>query len=244
MSAQQPRIALLAITRGGARHAVRLSGHFPEAHLWVPEKRLADTDGATCQVHSYDGPLRPQVKRLFEGYDQLVCFVAIGGVVRLIAPHLKSKETDPGVLVVDEAACFVVPVLSGHLGGANAFAQQVAHVLEATPVITTASESGGTLAVDLLGRELGWRLEAPKINVTRVSAHLVNREPVALIQEAGRRDWVRPDPLPDNIQLFDRFEEVDRDAFHGLLWITRREVPAELWNELEERLVVYRPPEA
>jgi len=67
---------------------------------------------------------------------EIVFFVALGAVVRLVAPHLVAKETDPGILVVDDAAQFVIPVLSGHQGGANAFARELADMLSATPVLT------------------------------------------------------------------------------------------------------------
>jgi cobalt-precorrin 5A hydrolase len=112
-------------------------------------------------------------------------------VVRLIAPHLGNKEDDPAVVVVDEAGQFVIPVLSGHLGGANALAGRLATALGATPVLTTASDARQTLAVDLLGRELGWRLEADHATLLRASAAMVNDEPVALVQEAGAKSiWV------------------------------------------------------
>ncbi|MFZ1537832.1 MAG: cobalamin biosynthesis central domain-containing protein, partial [Chromatiaceae bacterium] len=192
----------------------------------------------------YPGALKDQLGPLFATYDQIVFFVSLGAVIRLIAPHLQSKHQDPGVLVVDEAGGFVIPALSGHMGGANAFAEEVAALLGATAVLTTASDVGQTLAVDLLGRELGWRLEAPKINVTRVSAHVVNGEPIALVQEAGRPDWWRREvPLPANIQVFAHFDEVDPAAFRGLLWVTHRAISPDLWRRFEDRLVVYRPPE-
>ena len=165
-------------------------------------------------------------------------------MVRLIAPHLKSKDEDPGILVVDDAAQFVIPVLSGHVGGANAYAEQLATLIGATPVVTTASDVGKTIAVDILGRELGWKVEAPKINITRVSAHVVNEEPIAVVQEGGAKNWwTRPTPLPKNIHLFDNFEAVDLEKHKAVLWITGREIPATLWQQLEERLVVYRPPQ-
>ncbi len=195
-------------------------------------------------VIPYPGALKDQIGALFATYDQIVFFVSLGAVIRLIAPHLQSKHQDPGVLVVDEAGRFVIPALSGHVGGANAFAERLAGLLGATAVLTTASDVGQTLAVDLLGRELGWRLEAPKINVTRVSAQVVNGEPIALIQEAGRRDWWRrATPPPANIQVFARFEDIDPEAFRGLLWVTRRAISPDLWQRFTERLVVYRPPE-
>ncbi len=200
--------------------------------------------GPSPRLIPYPGALKDQIGALFASYDQIVFFVSLGAVIRLIAHHLQSKHQDPGVLVVDEAGRFVIPALSGHVGGANAFAEHLAALLGATPVLTTASDVGQTLAVDLLGRELGWRLEAPKINVTRVSAHVVNGEPVALVQEAGRRDWWRrATPPPANIQVFAHFEEIDPEAFRGLLWVTRRAISPDLWQRFAERLVVYRPPE-
>jgi len=71
-----------------------------------------------------------------------VFFVSLGAVVRLIAPFLKSKDEDPGVTVVDDAGQYAIPVLSGHVGGANAMAEQVAALLGAAPVLTTASDVG------------------------------------------------------------------------------------------------------
>ncbi len=196
------------------------------------------------RILPYAGALSDQIGPLFAAYDQLVFFVSLGAVTRLVAPHLQSKHQDPGVLVIDEAGRFVIPALSGHVGGANAFAERIGRLIGATAVITTASDVGQTLAVDLLGREFGWRLEPPKLNVTRVSAQVVNGEPIALIQECGRRDWWRrEEPLPANIHCFARFEDLDPEAFAGLLWITRREIPPDLWQRFAERLVVYRPPE-
>lgn len=239
----QPRLALVAITRHGAQQAAGLARKMPQAHICVAEKFAPLMEGLANPVHAYSGPLRDEIAALFTGFDQLVFFVSLGAVVRLVAPHLRSKDLDPGVLVVDDAAQFVIPVLSGHVGGANAMAQAVAALLDAVPVLTTASDVGQTVAVDILGRELGWVLEAPKINITRVSAHVVNGEPTALVQEAGSSGWwTRPTALPDNIQLFTRFEDVDLGRFSAVLWITHAHVPVAHWLALHERLVVYRPP--
>ena len=240
----QPRVALVAITKHGADLARRLAPRLPEAEVVVAEKFAAQLTGVPNAVKPYTGAMSAQIAGLFAAYDQIVFFVSLGAVVRLIAPHLKSKDEDPGVLVVDDAAQFVIPVLSGHVGGANAYAEQLAALLGASPVLTTASDVGKTLPVDILGRELGWRVEAPKINITRVSAHVVNGEPVAFVQEAGARTWwTRATPLPGNIRLFERFEDVDLDRHKAVLWVTRRAISPAMWQALEERLVVYRPPE-
>lgn len=242
-SPKQARVALVAITKHGAELLQRLAPSLPAAEVIVPEKFVGQVAGLTNSVKPYAGALSAQIAGLFAAYDQIVFFVSLGAVVRLIAPHLKSKDEDPGVLVVDDAAQFVIPVLSGHVGGANAYAGQVAALLGATSVLTTASDVGKTIPVDILGRELGWRVEAPKINITRVSAHVVNEEPVAFVQEAGSKHWwTRATALPRNIHLFARFEDVDLAAHRAVLWVTHREVAAALWQQLEERLVVYRPP--
>ncbi|WP_438998311.1 cobalamin biosynthesis central domain-containing protein [Variovorax beijingensis] len=239
-----PRVVLVAITRHGAQQTAGLARQLPEASVCVADKFAPLMAGLPNPVRAYAGAFRDEIAALFADFDQVVFFVSLGAVVRLIAPHLKSKDEDPGVLVVDDAAQFVIPVLSGHVGGANAMAEQVASLLGATPVLTTASDVGKTIPVDILGRELGWKVEAPKINITRVSAHVVNGEPVAVVQEAGSADWwTRPTPLPANIHRFARFDEVDLARFKAVLWITQAEVSAERWSALAERLVVYRPPQ-
>src|SRR5439155_21235219 len=83
---------------------------------------------------------RPTLQTLFEAGRPLVCIMALGIVVRILGPLARSKETDPPVVVVDEAGRFAVSVLGGHVGGANELAQQVGKAIGAVPVITTASE--------------------------------------------------------------------------------------------------------
>jgi cobalt-precorrin 5A hydrolase len=243
MVEENVRVALIAITKHGCSLAVRLGKSLPALTIIAPEKfaeKFQDTDNAK---NFYQGALSANIAKLFNDYDQLVFCVSLGAVVRLIAPHLKSKDEDPGVLVVDDNAQFVIPVLSGHVGGANAYAELLAQAIDATAVVTTASDVGKTIAVDILGRELGWKVEAPKINITRVSAHVVNQEPIAFVQEAGEKNWwTRPTPLPSNIHLFDRFEDVNLDQHKAVLWVTQRDVDQSHWNTLQERLVVYRPP--
>ena len=238
------RVALIAITKHGAQQTAALALQMPEASVCVADKFAPLMAGLANPVRAYSGAFRDEIATLFADFDQLVFFVSLGAVVRLIAPHLKTKDEDPGVLVVDDAAQFVIPVLSGHVGGANAMAETVAALLGATAVLTTASDVGKTIPVDILGRELGWTVQAPKINITRVSAHVVNGEPVAVVQEAGSPHWwSRPTPLPANIHRFARFEEVDLAHFKAVLWITHAEVSDAHWATLHERLVVYRPPE-
>ncbi|MRW84474.1 cobalamin biosynthesis protein CbiG [Pseudoduganella sp. FT26W] len=239
-----PRVCLVAITKHGAAQAARLAADLPEADICTSAKFAVVFAEASNTVRAYDGALRDEIGPLFAGYDQIIFFVSLGAVVRLIAPHLRSKDEDPGIIVVDDAGQYVIPVLSGHVGGANEWSERVADLLGAAPVLTTASDVGRTIPVDILGRHLGWKVEAPKINITRVSAHVVNGEPIAFVQEAGSPDWwTRPTPLPDNIHRFTRFDDVPLDRYAALLWVTHADVTDERWTTLNERLVVYRPPQ-
>ncbi|MDX2469768.1 MAG: cobalamin biosynthesis central domain-containing protein [SAR324 cluster bacterium] len=236
------KVVFVAITKSGAQLCNRLAPQFPDADFKLMAKVMEHCEGQP-NCSAIEGSVKQAVGDVFAAYEQLVFVVSIGAVVRLIAPHLKSKETDPGVVVIDDVGDFVIPVLSGHQGGANAFAEEIAAKLEAQVVFTTASEVGKTIAVDILGRELGWEVVAPKVNLVRVAADVVNQEKIALVQEAGGKDWwTRSTPIPTNITLFESFEEVDMNQFKSLLWITDREVPESLWSDLKERLVVYRPP--
>lgn len=238
-----PRLCLVAITRHGAALAARLAADLPGAHVCAAAKFAPQFAGLPNAVRAYEGALRDEIAPLFGRYDQIVFFVSLGAVVRLIAPHLRSKDEDPGVIVVDDAGQYVIPVLSGHVGGANAWSERVADLLGAAPVLTTASDVGRTIPVDILGRHLGWRVEAPKINVTRVSAHVVNGEPIAFVQEAGSPHWwTRPTPLPDTVHRYARLDEVPLERYAAMLLVTHAEVPAARWEALRERLVVYRPP--
>ncbi len=244
------RTAVISITRHGVALAGRVVAALPGAQLFAPEKFAAEAElAAPGSAHSYPCRTGEQIGRLFAEYDALIAIFSLGALVRLIAPYLQSKTADPAVVVLDEAGRFVIPVLSGHLGGANALAGQLAEALGAEAVLTTASDVRQTLAVDLLGRELGWTLDAAHDALVHASSAVVNDEPVALVQETGRRDWWaghangRDGSLPANITLFDRLEDIDPARFAAVLWISRRAMPEALAGQLAGRCVTYRPTE-
>lgn len=99
------------------------------------------------------GSLEEWTKNVFKTGNTLIFIGACGIAVRAIAPFIEDKTTDPGVLVVDESARFVIPILSGHLGGAVDEAINVAKILDATAVITTATDVRGEFAVDVFAKD-------------------------------------------------------------------------------------------
>ena len=242
------KIAVVSITKHGIALAGKVVAALPGAQLFCPEKfRTEGGNAAPGAFHCYEGKVGDQVPALFAAFDGIVCIVSLGAVVRLIAPHLKNKEVDPAVVVIDEAGKFVIPMLSGHLGGANQLAGHLATALGAQAVLTTASDARETIAVDLLGRELGWKFEASHDEIVRCSAAMVNDEPVALVQEAGSADWWtnhangRKGPLPANVTQFAKLEEVPLDRFAAVLWVSQRDMPAGIATQIAGRRVVYRP---
>lgn len=240
MTTPYANTAVIAITKHGAALARDLAAKLPGADLILSGKfRDLGGDAATY----YDGPLKAQIGGWFARYDRLVFHVSLGAVVRLIAPHVKSKDEDPAVLVIDDAGRFVISVLSGHVGGANAFTEEVAARIGATPVVTTASDVGGTIPVDILGRELGWQVEpATKANITRVSAAVVNEEPVAFVRETGERNWwTRKGPLPGSITRYASLDAVPPDAVRAVLIVTDRVLSGPVWEAVADRAVIYRP---
>ena len=119
--------------------------------------RLADLTGGKVfapprfsrkGVNVIDAPLSEWTGKHFNGVEALIFVGACGIAVRSIAPHVKNKMTDPAVVVVDEAGTFAVPVLSGHVGGANELARKIAAFIHAVPVITTATDVNNLPAVD------------------------------------------------------------------------------------------------
>ena len=160
-------IGLISATAAGAAARDRLVAAWP------------------ARTRVYDGPVRDAVERAFAECEQLVCFLATGAVVRLVAPLLGDKTSDPGIVCVDEAGRFAVSLVGGHGGGANELAREVGELLGAEPVVTTATDAVGVPGLDTLG----FPVEGDVAGVTRA---LLDGEPVALDAELA---WPLP-PLP------------------------------------------------
>ena len=190
-------IGLIAVTVAGRAGAAQLAAAWP---------------GRTS---TYDGPAREALPRAWAQCEELVCFLAVGATVRILAPLLKSKWADPAVVCVDESARHVVALVGGHAAGANELAARVAEVLGANPVITTATDAVGLPGLDALG----WPAEGA---LGAVSRALLDGVPVRLEADAT---WPLP-PLP-----------VSREAASDYrIVVTDRLIPP------GGRTVVVRPP--
>ena len=232
------KTAIIALTRNGARMARALAGSLDRDHALFIDRRFRKDDDSG---EAFDLPLWPVVKRAFAGYSSLVLFLSAGASIRLLAPLLESKQIDPAVVCVDDAGSFCVSLISGHVGGADQLAQEVAVCLGARAVVTSASHASGTLAVDLLGREFGWRLKADSTTITRASAAVINGQPIGIWQGAGEPGWW-PDgkPLPGNIAVYATLEDLAASACATALIIS--DTTSDLETLLADKItVVYRP---
>lgn len=238
MTAPRRTFAVYAITKHGVEIARRIAAALPDADLLVSEKlRQRAPEGARL----FPLPMGPLLEETFLRFDAHVFVISVGAVVRIIAPLLRNKKVDPAVICVDDAARFSICVLSGHVGRGNVFAERVAGAIDATPVVTTASDALGTLTVDILARGLGWSLDDPDRNVTSACAAVVNETPVLFVQETGEPSWWPLDkPLPKGVAYATSLEGVDPSAWEMLLIASHRDV-ARSHPACFARSVVYRP---
>ena len=146
-------------------------------------QRIAELTGGEASRSAADGvTLADWTGAAFAAASALIYVGAAGIAVRAIAPHLRGKAMDPAVLVVDEQARFVIPILSGHLGGANALALSLAQALGAQPVVTTATDLNGVFAVDVWAKAQGCAIPQPE-RIRTVSARLLRGEAVRFFSE-------------------------------------------------------------
>jgi cobalt-precorrin 5A hydrolase len=226
------KMAIVAITRHGIQIARKIKQRMPEVEIYVPAKH---NDGGN-DIIWFSEQSTQLVGNLFKTYDALICIFSLGAVIRMVAPYLIDKKSDPAILVIDDRANNVISALSGHLGGANALARLIASFLGAQPIITTAADVNETIAVDLVGREFGWTVENFE-NVTKVSAFMVNEEKIAIYQDAGEKNWWHV-PLPKNVSMIDSVDQIKSPEFKGGLIISDRLVTD---PSIISKSVIYRP---
>lgn len=228
------KVAIIAITKNGIEIGLSLKNKFSTWKIYAPSK----FSNNNSQIEWFDDSTTVKVGELFKTNEALVCIFSLGAVIRLITPHMKDKKIDPAVVVIDDTGKFAISTLSGHLGGANQLTEDIAKVLNASAVITTAADVNKTIAVDLVGREFGWKIDDDS-TVTKVSAFMVNAEKIGVFQDAGEKDWWAPKKeLPKNVTTYNNFEEMKNSSCKGYLIISDRIIDD---NQILKNAVVYRP---
>ncbi|MFP4225460.1 MAG: cobalt-precorrin 5A hydrolase [Desulfobacterales bacterium] len=190
----KPSIAVWTLTSGGARIADRIAESRHGKTVVYIKSGISSASAAAVYFEN----LKNAVARAFHQHRGHIFVMAAGIAVRMIAPHIHSKTRDPAVLVVDDAGCFVISLLSGHLGGANAMTRAVARSIGAKPVITTATDNAGVPAIDLLADQYGLAIEnmaaAKVISMAFLFLKQVWRHDPYGILDTELTDWTSPMP--------------------------------------------------
>ncbi|BAZ44831.1 precorrin-3B C(17)-methyltransferase [Chondrocystis sp. NIES-4102] len=161
----------------------------PDIKLWLP-KSVGKQDNAQY----YNNSLREHLTEIWTENNAFIFCLAAGAVVRLISPLLKNKSEDPAVVVIDAQGKYVISLCSGHQGKADLLAQLVASQINATAIITGASDNLGLPAIDTLGYTYGW--VKGDGNWNWVMAAISKQETIEVIQDAGSSLWQQQ--LPPN----------------------------------------------
>lgn len=164
-------------------------------------ERFSDGD-----VHSFGKPVREWCGDRFDCSELFIFIGASGIAVRSIAPWIRGKDRDPAVLVLDEKGTFVISLLSGHLGGANEWANRIAEEIGAIPVITTATDINQRFAVDVFSKNNDLTIaEIPRIKW--ISSAILAGEPVAFLTDLPEGCQVSVcGELPEGLTVIDREE--------------------------------------
>lgn len=228
------RTAIFALTAAAAHKAAEIAAGLDEAMVILPEKHAGAVHAARLVTYP-EGDFAGALGRAWNEYDGLVMVMAAGIVVRHIGTLCRSKSSDPAVVVCDEAGNYAVSLLSGHLGGANRLAADVARITGGRPVVTTATDVQGVMAFDELAARRGYRIVTPG-TLKRAASALLDGVPLelempgALYEEfyAGNPRFHLAADTPDiTVKLPGGgvFRMVRRRYALGVGW--RRNVPAE-----------------
>lgn len=188
------KISIIAFTDNGMEIAYELFNS-------LSKDELNDVNFTRCGK----GALSTWSEEHFSQSDALVFIGAIGIAIRAIAPYIKTKTKDPAVVVVDELGQFSIPILSGHIGGANELALQISKILNAIPVITTATDINNVFAIDTWAKSQGLQILNPEC-IKLVSSKLLKGESIHIKSEypiQGNR--------PKNVYLNDLEDSNDND---------------------------------
>lgn len=181
-NAGSARLAVWVITPKGRDLGLRIKNGVQDSILFI-SNTVDQKIASESNIFGFD-TLGPEIKRQFHHFSGHVFIFSTGIAVRLIAPLLKSKMTDPAVVVVDDNGVHVISLISGHVGGANALTHKIAGILHARPVITTATDTNGLPAIDVIAKEKKNYIETPR-NIKRINMAFLMGKPVDIHDPLG-----------------------------------------------------------
>jgi len=202
------RICIWAITPGGLQIGQRLLESLPECDLFISQTIAHDfiTPDSAVLFEKLSATFQKQ----FRSYRAHICIFSTGIAVRMAAPLLESKLTDPAVVVLDDRAFHVISLVSGHLGGANELTLEVARITGANPVITTATDVNQLPSIDMVAKEQHLLIENPQM-IKRVNMEFLQNRKVRLIDPLN---LVSP-YIPEKFLLDEPYQGAGEDELHS-----------------------------
>ena len=181
-------LAIWAITPNGLRWGIKLSSRLKTADIYISCKLKEEKEPSPDRFPTnpvFFHSLGEELKNQFFAYKSHVFIFSTGIAVRMIGPLIRSKLTDPAVVVMDDQGKHVISLLSGHLGGANELARQIAGLINGNPVITTATDVNDLPSIDMIAKERGLFIETPK-NIKQINMAFLTGEKIVLKDAESR----------------------------------------------------------
>ena len=186
------KVDIIAFSTKGCQKSLDIAGCFPEDEVNLFAKTTADSVG----IEKVECSMREWTERSFAECDAIVFVGAVGIAVREIAPFIRNKTVDPAVISVDELGTFCIPILSGHIGGANGIAVRVAGHIGAVPVVTTATDINGKIAIDAWA--VNNDLSIVNLHAAKdVAARILSGDPVGFVSDVPVKGDVPPELSAD-----------------------------------------------
>ncbi len=212
------KLAVFTVTENGTKIANQI------------KERLKDRVEIFSPPKSRLGTSKPWLMDLvsdnFPKYDGFVFVSAVGIAVRALAPHLKDKTIDPAVVVVDDTGAFSISLLSGHIGGANDLAREVADAVGAMPVITTATDVSGKPAIDIFMKDLGLKID-DKAGLKRVSAGILRGESACIFADIKLGRWGDRAKVAYSVRPLGQLEKYRKVYDHVIVIVSDQNIKTE-----------------
>ncbi len=206
----EAKICLVCITENGKKLALKINNLIENSHVYIVSNKNnnLNIDNEKENVFLVKDKLSVLVEHLFKEYQYIIFIMATGIVVRVIAPYINSKFSDPAILVTDEKGSNIISLLSGHMGGANEMTLHISKLINSNPVITTATDVNKKSSLDMIAKKLDAHIDDFRENVKDVNAMLVNNQEVGIYIDGDYDIDTRGFKVLNSIENIDDLEKI------------------------------------
>lgn len=206
----EAKICLVCITENGKKLALKINNLIENSHIYIVSNKNnnLNIDNEKENVFLVKDKLSVLVENLFKEYQYIIFIMATGIVVRVIAPYINSKFSDPAILVTDEKGSNIISLLSGHMGGANEMTLHISKLINSNPVITTATDVNKKSSLDMIAKKLDAHIDDFRENVKDVNAMLVNNQEVGIYIDGDYDIDTRGFKVLNSIENIDDLEKI------------------------------------